>query len=670
MLTQARRSLSVVLLAALLGCGGSEVAPPRSDGGTSALADGGPTIADGGPTIADGGPTIADGGPTIADGGPTIADGGPTIADGGPTIADGGPTIADGGPTIADGGPTIADGGPTIADGGPVTLAPPAGVVGGGSDTMNVIIWNASQGATGYMVLRSLGSGALTPISGSLEASKLSYVDLNVSVGTSYRYQVVALSSGGDIAPAAAITVIARGVAATGTATLITDSSNTVFPLDLRNSRGLRLLHGSGSNFTTVLPVATTDGYLVFPGVPSDTTYYFCSDPASTGTLGECSVTANRALDFSLHRKGRLDVGRATIDPTNVTISLTGLNPWDASTNWLDLLSLGAGNTYGQLNNLAPPSASATSFSAVWNLARGWNLFAGDQVFITQLERQVNSAGWSYYSATRVFNAPLTIANGRSASLGGTMTAAPTLSLSVQLKSSLFTSHMAAVSPAARLTGTDAFAVFAAPSYGESGYLGVAGYMGGEGYPQDGTDRNVGAVTLGKPFPASWDVFVGAGSSFGMSITLPGATTPLFWQPDLMRQDLLANLPMTDLRPLVSPPQQPRLNGFSAFAAPAGGVGATPTFSWSPPSLGTPTQYEVLVYRLSLNGSGAVEATQVLRLVTAATSVQVPPGVLVSGTTYFAQLSAQLRDVSALTSPFRMPVSNSHAKAVTHTFTP
>ena len=567
-----------------------------------------------------------------------------------------------------------ADGGSSaVVDGGAGPLAPPTGVVGGGSDTMNILLWNASRGATGYRVLRSIFSGGpLTALGGPLEASQLSYVDLDVSEGTSYRYQVVALNAAGDTAPASPFNVVSRGVAATATATVITDSGSTPIPADLRNSTGLTLLYGSGSSFTTVLPVGTTDGYLVFPGVPSSATYNFCFGEVSSSASASCYVTSTRTLDLSWYQMGRLNAARATVNPTNLNISLTGLSPWDSSGSWLNLHSVGPNSEYSEIDTLRPPAASATAFSATWNLAPDWNLFVADQVFITQVEPLTTGTGWRYNSATRVFSGTATVANGGRGALAGAMSTAPTLLLSsVEIMNIAFKSYMTAVNPAAEATGDTGFRIYAAPAFGSGGWFGFAGYMGGASYSNlEHRDYSIGSLNVGRPFPATWDVFIFAWSTFGVSFTLPGATTPLTWYVGMGLSGLRSRTSMSDLGPRVSPPQQPKLNGLNAFSAPAGGVGTRPTFSWMPPALGTPTNYLISIYRLSVNASGAVEAARVIDLWTAATSLQLPDGVLTAGSVYFAQIRAEILDVNPLTSPFRKSTSTADGNAVTHSFTP
>ena len=85
--------------------------------------------------------------------------------------------------------------------------------------------------------------------------------------------------------------------------------------------------------------------------------------------------------------------------------------------------------------------------------------------------------------------------------------------------------------------------------------------------------------------------------------------------------------------------QSPKLNGQDAFTD-ATGVGATPTLSWSKPTVGSAAFYTVTITHLHLVNSRPrrdVMAT----LHTAGTSVRIPSDVLQSGESYVFTLTAR-----------------------------
>lgn len=87
--------------------------------------------------------------------------------------------------------------------------------------------------------------------------------------------------------------------------------------------------------------------------------------------------------------------------------------------------------------------------------------------------------------------------------------------------------------------------------------------------------------------------------------------------------------------PLVAMPQAILVDGLSS----PGVVSASPTVSWSAPSTGNTTYYQVIVRRLTRTGSSFVRSVIAL-FYTTGMRVQIPRGVLVSGERYAFQVSA------------------------------
>lgn len=87
--------------------------------------------------------------------------------------------------------------------------------------------------------------------------------------------------------------------------------------------------------------------------------------------------------------------------------------------------------------------------------------------------------------------------------------------------------------------------------------------------------------------------------------------------------------------PLIAMPQAILADGLSA----PGIVSASPTVSWSAPSTGNATYYEVIVRRVTRTGNSFVRSV-IAFFYTASTRVQIPRGVLVAGERYVFQVSA------------------------------
>jgi hypothetical protein len=99
------------------------------------------------------------------------------------------------------------------------------------------------------------------------------------------------------------------------------------------------------------------------------------------------------------------------------------------------------------------------------------------------------------------------------------------------------------------------------------------------------------------------------------------------------------------------------------------GVGPTPTLSWSAPATGTPTRYEVELFRLAASGS-ATTSTLVARFVTAGTVVHVPPGLLAAGS-YCARVTARTYATDTFAAaPFRRMNVGAWAQVLSGVFTP
>jgi hypothetical protein len=119
-------------------------------------------------------------------------------------------------------------------------------------------------------------------------------------------------------------------------------------------------------------------------------------------------------------------------------------------------------------------------------------------------------------------------------------------------------------------------------------------------------------------------------------------------------------LPNLANTPLISPVQNPQINGISLFTATTVNSSDV-TLSWSAPALGSPYGYrvQVLTPANQLRDNTVYSATAVLN--TAKTSLRIPPGIITSGKTYVFLITS-LADAGANmeTHPNRsaLPVAN------------
>jgi hypothetical protein len=188
----------------------------------------------------------------------------------------------------------------------------------------------------------------------------------------------------------------------------------------------------------------------------------------------------------------------------------------------------------------------------------------------------------------------------------------------------------------------------------------------------DTGDTNFGAVSFGDPFPTAWPKLVLHSSRFTNGYIAPGATTPVTvsaYQTRIDPMSVFGAPPGTPYGANLSPVLAPRLGSADAFT-PQLGVGATPQFSWSPPSVGTPDGYILNIFELVAN-DGNSEANLTKSVFTTELSARVPPGILVAGHMYFARITAFLAPGAKIkTTPFRRGVPNAYSNVLTATFTP
>jgi hypothetical protein len=179
-----------------------------------------------------------------------------------------------------------------------------------------------------------------------------------------------------------------------------------------------------------------------------------------------------------------------------------------------------------------------------------------------------------------------------------------------------------------------------------------------------GAARAAGTVWYGRFLPSHWNEWRSVRFAAEVSYLATGATLPWRETSVVERRDALpANT--GPFAPAVTPVGSPQIGGASAFDDRAG-VGETPVLSWSAPSVGTPTGYVVEVYRLDAAGS-ATSRTLALRYGTSRQAVTIPPGILQSGATYFARITA-LVSTAPITAPYRGASLMAQASTLTGTF--
>jgi Big-like domain-containing protein len=420
------------------------------------------------------------------------------------------------------------------------------------------------------------------------------------------------------------------------------------------------------------------DGSFAIPGVP-DGTYALCHGLVSGGMA--CTQTSARKIDLGYDVLGRLDQAPPA-HSTPVTFDLSGLEPWNpivdqiqltsSSADLLDVIGSGGairgGDTGG---NLTEDWAKANGSGGPLNL-----LEPMDVLFIHQLStKSIYAAGTilSYAAATQATQAPASrLLDGQAASIVAALTPLPLASVDLKWDLQQFETHRAALGPPTRMSvgpkahtfriGANAFPLeYPAPTPSAGSPELVRFELPAGVGPVDGT------LSFGRFLPTPWHEWWEATFVAQVSYLGTGATLPLVETAGVQRREASSDA-IGVVAPAVGPVLSPRMGGSDALLD-AIAVGLTPTLSWSPPAVGSPTAYVVEVYRLETAGT-ATTSSLALRYVTSGATVVLPPGVLEAGHTYYSKITAEVSTVPYDVAPFRRANVFARSTVLTGTFSP
>jgi hypothetical protein len=226
--------------------------------------------------------------------------------------------------------------------------------------------WNSSVGATNYNLKRSTINGSSYTTIASLTGT--SYIDSNVTNGTTYYYVVTAMDNFGESLNS---TQVSASLINTGYQLVATPSS-------------LSMAAGNSTNFTVAMTTNSTfNGNVLFgvAGLPAGASANF--SPPSLGAPGTSTLTVNTISNTA---GGNYTLTIAGTDgsfvvTTNVTLSLSGVaaNPgkllwtaggadtnWSTVLNWTNLTTGGNGPP-GPANNLVFTNTAAVNSSGTIN---------------------------------------------------------------------------------------------------------------------------------------------------------------------------------------------------------------------------------------------------------------------------------------------------------------
>jgi hypothetical protein len=431
-------------------------------------------------------------------------------------------------------------------------------------------------------------------------------------------------------------------------------------------------------------------GNFTVANVPAGTYWLSFTDGAGQAWFFQTSASS---VDLGYDLVGRASPAlAAATGATPVTIDFTngGLDPWDVAGDQLQLSSSGA-DLWDPLLSAGALAAGATSGSAVedWfasaagrplDLLAPADVLAMHQLHGASATSTPDGTVYTYVAATRASTqAGVTLTDGGSlVSITFPALVAPATSGSLAVDWTLpaFEALQTSMVPAGA-AGTSTYALTVGASARTLAW--PAPRSRAAGAPtllQLRPASGAAAVTFAVPLPyghaldpATWIEWREAALTAHADFTTPGATAPVRLDVTLGQREPMSPAPTVPIVPLLGPIQLPQVNG-AAATAPLTGVGPTPTLAWTAPATGTPTSYSVELYRLDASGPAST-AIRVVTLVTTGTSLRLPPGVLASGSTYLAMVTARaVAGEAPATAPLRTANVFAWASAVTSTFVP
>jgi hypothetical protein len=459
---------------------------------------------------------------------------------------------------------------------------------------------------------------------------------------------------------------------------------------------------------TFTAPATITDpGLFTVPVVP--TRPYVLELVDGRGVMHFVDATTAVGFDLGYDVQGRRSAVAAS-GATPVTLALSGLAAWNAA----DQLQITSSNA--DVWDVLVPSPAIADLATSADVVENWgaaNVVAGplnllafdaldparnDLLYVHQLHLQADAvSGLSYQAAS----AGGSIAQANLADLTpATLPSAPPLALAA-----LNLDPLLIPAPGALAGGLWSLSAFEAylPRMSSPAATGAvhALTVGASAAPvltpapvprgnptllalrlPQGTspDPTLGTLYFGRFLdPSLWVEWRGLELAAQVSYTAPvlPVPAPLAVAVSMGRREPMVPAPASALAPTLTPVESPTITAGAPAtpqaalgAATLAGTGTAPAFAWIPPVVGAPTRYTLEIYRLDAP-AGATTAALVATWVTTGTRIALPPGVLTTGSTYFARITAwSIPGDNPGVAPFRAVTASSWAGALTRPFSP
>jgi hypothetical protein len=358
-------------------------------------------------------------------------------------------------------------------------------------------------------------------------------------------------------------------------------------------------------------------------------------------------------LDLSSQHLGRADLG--SVASASLAIDMTNMAPWTAAD---DLVAFAPNNGDVQLLDVAP-AASATTVQAT----RPWtgtkvDAAKGDTLQILQLGAHQTGSGLPYQTLDRAFTASaVTMTNNTTSTVSGAFTTATTKSQQIRVNAASFNAFATAVNPNVTTRTLDG-SLYASPTTDTARSPSMFSFTAsGAGV----ASMNFGTMSIVDPYPAAWQRLVRIQEAYVVPYMLNGVNGAINAIASRILPASVADTTIIDA--ILGPPTSPKLDTVSAFTATH--ISPVVKVSWSAPSLGTPTDYEVQVYDVTIDGT-SLKFTSVIKLTTKQTAIRIPAGTLLGARQYVFSIRSRIRqNVDIYDHPLRAGDTSSSAEVLT-----